>query len=169
MNWDTVQQLIRIVMYASGSALLGDGVADGAEYQAAIGGAVSIAAFLWWWFWERARPPATSHRSTLRSPSWAGMAAVALLMLTACADTPYDVRNEWLVACTSYTSVVEQIETNIALGIYTPEQVEAIHGIEDRTSPLCLNPVDYQTNTLILSALRELNTYLLMRQMGDMA
>lgn len=49
MKWDTVQQLIRILGYAGGSYVLGEGVADGEMYQAAIGGAVNIGAFLWWW------------------------------------------------------------------------------------------------------------------------
>ena len=53
MNWDTTQQLIRIVLYAGGGALLGDGVTSGAEFEAAGGGVLSIAAFVWWYFWNR--------------------------------------------------------------------------------------------------------------------
>lgn len=48
MTWDNVQQLIRITAYMAGSYALGDAVAAEAEYQAAVGGLVNIAAFAWW-------------------------------------------------------------------------------------------------------------------------
>lgn len=48
MSWDTLQQLIRIGLYAGGSAWLGAGVADGALFQGAIGGVLAIGAFVWW-------------------------------------------------------------------------------------------------------------------------
>jgi hypothetical protein len=53
MNWNTVQQLIRIVGYSAGAALLGDGVADSEQFQAALGGIISVAAFGWWIVKER--------------------------------------------------------------------------------------------------------------------
>lgn len=56
-NWDTVQQFIRILLYMIGGAIFGSEVADGDVYQGAIGGAVSIGAFVWWWVWERRREP----------------------------------------------------------------------------------------------------------------
>lgn len=55
MNWDTVQQLIRIGGYAVGGAIFGQAVADGAAFQQALGGVISIVSFAWWWFWERKR------------------------------------------------------------------------------------------------------------------
>lgn len=55
MNFDTIQQLIRIVMYAGGSFLLGTGIADGQQFQALIGGVISVAGFAWWFWWERHR------------------------------------------------------------------------------------------------------------------
>ena len=48
MSWSTVQQLIRIVGYSAGSYFLGESIASGEMYQAALSGAVSIAAFVWW-------------------------------------------------------------------------------------------------------------------------
>ena len=48
MNWATLQQLIRILLYSGGSMAFGEGTADGELYQAAIGGVVSISAFVWW-------------------------------------------------------------------------------------------------------------------------
>jgi len=89
------------------------------------------------------------------------LAAAILLFLGACQTG--DVREEWVVACTSYTSVVEQLAENRALGVYTEEQWVEVQAIEARTTPLCLKPTTYDANTLILSGLRELNTYLLMR------
>ena len=55
MTWDTLQQLVRIVAYSAGAYLLGEGVADGAQFQQAIGGVVSVAAFGWWFTRERTK------------------------------------------------------------------------------------------------------------------
>lgn len=59
MTWDSIQQVVRIVLYALGGWLLGDAVTQGEAFQAAVGGVLSIGAFVWWWFWERNRTPAT--------------------------------------------------------------------------------------------------------------
>jgi hypothetical protein len=48
---DTTQQFIRIVLYHVGAYFFGDAIASGEIYQAAIGGAVSVVAF-GWWFWQ---------------------------------------------------------------------------------------------------------------------
>ena len=58
MNFSTIEQLIRILAYALGSYFLGAGVADGELYQAAIGGGVSVIAFIWWLVFERNRAKA---------------------------------------------------------------------------------------------------------------
>lgn len=55
MNWDTIQQILRIVLYAGGGALFGKAMADSAQFQALIGSLVGVAAFIWWWFWDRNR------------------------------------------------------------------------------------------------------------------
>jgi len=55
MTWDTLQQVIRIVLYSVGGYFLGDGVVDSEVYQAAIGGVLAVGAFVWWFFWERNR------------------------------------------------------------------------------------------------------------------
>lgn len=55
MKWDSIQQLVRIVAYAGGGYMFGDAVANGAEYQAAVGGALQVGAFAWWYAWERKR------------------------------------------------------------------------------------------------------------------
>jgi hypothetical protein len=56
MNWSTIEQLIRIVMYTAGGLTLGDGVAAGDQFQGLIGGVVSIVAFGWWFIRERTKP-----------------------------------------------------------------------------------------------------------------
>ena len=58
MTWDTIQQLIRIVMYSGGSYWFGSSVASGDLYQAAIGGVVGVGAFVWWYVWDHNRPAA---------------------------------------------------------------------------------------------------------------
>jgi hypothetical protein len=60
MNWDTIQQFVRIVIYTVGSFFLGQAVADGALFQGLIAGALNVGAFLWWYVWERNRPEAPS-------------------------------------------------------------------------------------------------------------
>lgn len=55
MNWDSLQQVLRIVLYAGGGYLFGDAVKDGELFQQAVGGLLSVGAFAWWWFWERNR------------------------------------------------------------------------------------------------------------------
>jgi hypothetical protein len=53
MNWDTIQQVIRILAYALGSYFLGTGVADGELFQQALGGLAAVGAFAWWLIVER--------------------------------------------------------------------------------------------------------------------
>lgn len=48
MKLDTLKELVRIVGLALGGALFGEGVAEGEQFQAALSGVVSIAAFIWW-------------------------------------------------------------------------------------------------------------------------
>lgn len=49
----TVEQLIRIAAYTGGAFFLGQGVADGAEFQAAVGGLGALASFGWWLYSNR--------------------------------------------------------------------------------------------------------------------
>lgn len=58
MTWDTVQQVLRIILYSVGAFLFGESTADGELFQGLIGGVLSVGAFAWWWFWERTRPAA---------------------------------------------------------------------------------------------------------------
>lgn len=55
MKWSTIEQLIRILAYSGGSYFLGDAVANGDMYKAAVGGLISLGAFLWWLVFERNR------------------------------------------------------------------------------------------------------------------
>ncbi|MCV0395494.1 MAG: hypothetical protein K5872_22360 [Rhizobiaceae bacterium] len=55
MNLDSIQQVIRILLYAIGGYVLGDGVAEGEMFQQAVGGAMAIVSFGWWMLWERNR------------------------------------------------------------------------------------------------------------------
>ena len=51
----SMEQLIRIGLYTVGGYLLGDGVAQSAEFQGAIGGVVAIGTFAWWFVRNRAK------------------------------------------------------------------------------------------------------------------
>jgi hypothetical protein len=55
MKWDTVQQLVRILLYTGGGYFFGEATVEGELFQAAAAGVLSIGAFLWWWMWEHQR------------------------------------------------------------------------------------------------------------------
>lgn len=58
MKFSTVEQLIRILAYTGGSFAFGDAIANGETFQAAIGGAIAVGAFVWWLVFERNRKKA---------------------------------------------------------------------------------------------------------------
>jgi hypothetical protein len=60
MNWDTVQQLVRIVMQLVAGWLAAQGWITADMVTALVGGVVSIAGVAWWAFWERTRPDAAT-------------------------------------------------------------------------------------------------------------
>ena len=60
MNWDTIQQVIRILAYAVGSYFLGTAVADGELFQAALGGLANVGAFIWWLIAENSKKKAAA-------------------------------------------------------------------------------------------------------------
>lgn len=60
MNWDSLQQVLRILLYAIGGYFLGDAVTEGEAFRAAVGGVLAVGSFLWWLVWERNRPGAMS-------------------------------------------------------------------------------------------------------------
>lgn len=55
MNWDTIQQLVRILAQFVGGFLVSNGVITESMTQSLTGGAISIAMLAWWVFWERHR------------------------------------------------------------------------------------------------------------------
>lgn len=57
MNWDTVQQILRIILQIAAGSLITSGVIRAEDAPMFIGGLTSVAAFAWWWFWDRKRPP----------------------------------------------------------------------------------------------------------------
>lgn len=59
--WDSVQQLVRIVLQLVAGYLVGAGIMTDEIMQAFVGGGVSLAAVAWWVFWER-------HRADPRIP-----------------------------------------------------------------------------------------------------
>jgi membrane protein DedA with SNARE-associated domain len=58
MSYSTISQLIRIVAYTAGGFLVGQEVADGDMFQAALNGLVAIGAFAWWLIVERMKESA---------------------------------------------------------------------------------------------------------------
>lgn len=55
MNWDTVQQVLRILLNAAGGILVGKGVLTDAMLTTLVGGLLSVGSVLWWVVWERKR------------------------------------------------------------------------------------------------------------------
>jgi len=54
MNWDSMQQIVRILMAYVGSYLVSLGFPDD-MVKVAVGGGVAAAGLAWWWFWDRKR------------------------------------------------------------------------------------------------------------------
>jgi|GEM_PF-5626934 len=52
MKFDTIQQFIRIVLFGVGGWFLGEGVTESAVFESAVGGVVSVFAFVWWYWWD---------------------------------------------------------------------------------------------------------------------
>ena len=52
MKIDTIQQFIRIVLFAIGGWLLGEGVTESSAFESAVGGAISVVTFAWWYWWD---------------------------------------------------------------------------------------------------------------------
>lgn len=53
MTWASIQQFLRIALYTGGGMIFGEAFMDGELVQGAIGGLLSIGAFVWWLVWER--------------------------------------------------------------------------------------------------------------------
>lgn len=55
LQWQTLQQVLRMGLNAGGAMLFGDAIATGDQYQAAVGGLLVVAQFGWWYAWEGRR------------------------------------------------------------------------------------------------------------------
>lgn len=55
MTWDTVQQLVRIVMQVAAGYLIGRGLLSEEMATTLTGGVLSLANVAWWLLWERRR------------------------------------------------------------------------------------------------------------------
>ncbi len=58
MNWDTIQQLVRIVMQLGAGVLVQRGLITEEMSVTFVGSLVSLAGIAWWMLWDRSRPPA---------------------------------------------------------------------------------------------------------------
>ena len=56
MKWDSVQQLIRIVIQIAAGALVSRGFITEDLATQLTGGVMSLATVVWWMFWESGRP-----------------------------------------------------------------------------------------------------------------
>lgn len=59
MTWDTIQQLVRIIMQVLAGWLAAQGWITSDMQTTLVGAVVSLGGVLWWAFWERSRPAAT--------------------------------------------------------------------------------------------------------------
>ena len=49
----TAEQVLRMALNSLGTYMFGDAVAQGAEFQGAIGAAITLGGFAWWYFRNR--------------------------------------------------------------------------------------------------------------------
>lgn len=59
MNWDTLQQFLRIVMQVASGVLISKGLLSEEMSVTLTGGVLSLANVAWWFFWNRKAAPAT--------------------------------------------------------------------------------------------------------------
>ena len=55
MQWDTVQQFVRMGLQAGAGALVTKGVLDASAAEALTGGLMSISSVVWWLVWNKKR------------------------------------------------------------------------------------------------------------------
>jgi hypothetical protein len=60
MSWDTLQQLIRILLQFGGGFLVNSGFITDDMLTTGIGAVLSLGGILWWAFWEKTTRPATT-------------------------------------------------------------------------------------------------------------
>lgn len=53
MNWDNIQQILRVALQILGGILIKDNAEAGQYWEAASAGIINIAAFGWMWFANR--------------------------------------------------------------------------------------------------------------------
>lgn len=59
MSWDTIQQLVRIILQLGAGWLLKEGVITEDMATTLVGSLLSIGGIAWWALWERSRPAST--------------------------------------------------------------------------------------------------------------
>lgn len=55
MNWDSAQQLLRIILQVGAGALVSKGILTEEMAATAIGAVLSLAGVVWWAVWNRKR------------------------------------------------------------------------------------------------------------------
>jgi hypothetical protein len=55
MNWDTIQQLVRVIMQVLAGMLISKGLITAEMGVTLTGAVVSIGGIAWWVFWQRHR------------------------------------------------------------------------------------------------------------------
>jgi hypothetical protein len=55
MTWDSVQQVLRIILNAGGAYLVGKGVVTEEMSVTLVGGLLSVGSVMWWIFWDKNR------------------------------------------------------------------------------------------------------------------
>jgi len=55
MDWQTIQQVLRILLNAAGGVLIGKGYLTAETSTTLIGGLLSIGSVAWWFVWDRNR------------------------------------------------------------------------------------------------------------------
>lgn len=55
MNWDTIQQLVRVIMQVVAGMMISKGIITEEMGVALTGAIVSLGGIAWWVFWQRSR------------------------------------------------------------------------------------------------------------------
>lgn len=87
--------------------------------------------------------------------------ALTLLLVASCA-TDRDVRQEHLIACETYTAVLEQLAVRKRAGLFNERQLTTIRSLEAQATPLCQTAAPTAEGLALLNqAMDALQVYLL--------
>jgi len=68
MNIDTIQTIVRSVLKVGGGALVANGVAEAADWEAVVGGVVALIGIIWGVYHRKSKPAVNANANEMLPP-----------------------------------------------------------------------------------------------------